>query len=126
MTMMRWMGWTAAAALALTVTATAGFACDQHAQAAAGTDAKAGATGGDAKGCAMPCCAKKAAAEAKHEVKAAPAVAANEGAAKCDKPCDAGKTADGKSCPKKTAVAKAEPAKDSPKAVPAPDSGASR
>jgi hypothetical protein len=123
------MGWTAAAAIALAMTATSSWACDQHAQAA---DAKAVAANGEAKGCDKPCCATKTADDAKNAVAPAAALAAvnTDDGKKCDKPCDAGKTADGKGCPKKGAmVAKAEPAKDAPKAdpaEPAPNAGANR
>jgi hypothetical protein len=121
-----WMGWTAAVTIAFAITTTASLACDQ--QAAAG-DAKAVAANGEAKGCDKPCCATKTADEAKKAAAPEVGLAAantNDGK-KCDKPCDAGKAADGKSCPKKAAmVAKAEPAKDAPKAETAPNDGANR
>jgi hypothetical protein len=107
------------AALALAVSASAGFACDHEAQAADAKnakdskDVKAVAANGEAKGCDMPCCAHAAAAAANDKI------AAN---AAGDKPCSAHDT---KGCPKKgattVAVAKVEPAKDSPKAEPAKD-----
>jgi hypothetical protein len=128
-TMKPWMGWTAAAAIALTMTATTSFACDEHAQAADAKDPKAVAAAGDAKGCDKPCCAKKTAADAKAAAAptaALPAVNAAD-AKPAEAPCAAAHAADGKSCPKKTGlVAKAEPAKDTPAAEPAPTSGANR
>jgi hypothetical protein len=128
MTTKPWMGWTAAAALAFVMTATASSACDEHAQAADSKDPSAVAAAGDPKGCDKPCCAKKTAADAKTApapVAAAAAIPAAEAKA-AEAPC-AAHGAEGKSCPKKAAVvAKAESAKDVPVAEPAPASGANR
>ena len=44
--------------VALTISASAAWACDRHADAAEAKDSKAVAAGGEAKGCNMPCCAK--------------------------------------------------------------------
>ena len=115
--MNRWIGWTLAA-VALAASASAGFACDQHAQSAEEKNTKAIAGTGDAKGCDMPCCAH---AKSANVVKTA-------GAATDDKPC-AGH--DPKGCPKKAgataaAVAKTEPVQDAVKAEPAADSGTQR
>jgi hypothetical protein len=105
----------------LAVSASAGFACDQHAEAAEAAeakDAKAVVAHADAKGCDMPCCAH---AKGASDVKTA--VAATD-----EKPCA---SHDPKGCPKKTgataaAVAKPEPAKDAAKAEPAADPGTHR
>jgi hypothetical protein len=115
--MKRWTGWTLAA-MAVAVSVSAGFACDQAAPVAEAKDAKAVAATEPAKGCDMPCCAnaKRAADDAK------------TAATSDEKPC-AGH--DPKGCPKKAgatavAVAKAEPAKDAPKAAPSADPGTHR
>ena len=118
--MNRWIGWTLAS-VALAVAASAGFACDQHAEAAEAAeakDAKAVVAHADAKGCDMPCCAHENAAV---DVKTVAAAAA-------EKPC-AGH--DPKGCPKKAgataaAVANTEPATDTAKAEPAADPGTNR
>ena len=115
--MNRWFGWTLAA-VALAVSGSAGFACDQHAQAAEAKDVKAVAANGNAKGCDMPCCAHAAAAA--NDKNAAPPAG--------EKPCSAHEA---KGCPKKAgataaAVAKAEPAQDAAKAEPAVDPGTHR
>jgi hypothetical protein len=111
----RWIGWTLGV-MALTVSASAGFACDQAANAADAKDAKAVASNGASAGCDMPCCA---------HAKAGDKVAAE---APAEKPCAAH---DGKGCPKKaaataTAVAKTDPAKDAAKPDPAADPGTNR
>ena len=114
-----WIG-LSLAAVALAVSASAGFACDQQAAAADAKDAK-GATAvaakNETKGCDMPCCAhaKEAAGEK---------VAANDAGAT---PCTAH---DAKACPKKatataTAAAKAA-SKDTAKAEPATTPGTHR
>lgn len=120
-----WIG-LSLAAVALVVSASAGFACDQQAadakDAKGATDDKALAANGTTKGCDMPCCAH--AKEAANEKTVADAAA--------EKPCSAHA---GKGCPKKaastaTAAAKAEPAaepaKDASAAEPAPNSGTHR
>ena len=115
--MNRWIGWTLAA-IALATAASAGLACDQHAQAAEAKDMKAVAANDAAKGCDMPCCAHaNAAANDKTAADAA-----------TEKPCAAHAT---KGCPKKAtatvaAVAKTEPAKQAAKAEPAADPGTNR
>ena len=97
-------------AVALGVSASSAFACNEHAQAAEVKDEKVVAAKADTKDCDMPCCAKAKAASDK-KIAAAP-----------EKPCAAH---DAKGCPKKAeakaaAVAKAEPAKDAaPVAAPA-------
>jgi len=120
-----WIG-LSLAAFALAVSASAGFACDQHAGAAdakdakGATDDKALAANGTSKGCDMPCCAHaNAAANDKN--------AANNAA---EKPCSAH---DAKGCPKKatatataSAAAKADPAKDTAKAEPPATPGTNR
>ena len=114
--MNRWIGWTLAVA-ALSVSASAGFACDQHAEAAEAKDSKAFVANGAEKGCDMPCCA-----HAKAAVTDKAAEAAGE------KPCA---SHDLKGCPKKAgaaaaAVAKTEPAKDTAKVEAAADPGTNR
>jgi hypothetical protein len=113
----RWIGWTLAA-VALATAASAGLACDQHAQAAEAKDMKAVAANDAAKGCDMPCCAH--ANSAVNDKIAADAVA--------EKPCSAQAP---KGCPKKAtataaAVAKSEPAKEAAKAEPPADPGTNR
>ena len=115
------------AVLALAVSATAGYACEEQAQAAEANDAKdakAAVASADEKGCDMPCCAHaKTAANDK--------VAANEqGAVNAadEKPCAAHA---GKACPKKAAataatVAKTEPAQEAAKPEPPSDPGTNR
>ena len=115
--MNRWIGWTLAA-VALAVSASTGFACDQHAQAAEAKDVKAVAANGDAKGCDMPCCAHANAAANDKPAAGAPA----------EKPCAAH---DPKGCPKKAgataaAIAKTEPAKEAAKVEPPADPGTNR
>lgn len=115
--MNRWIGWTLAA-LALAVSASTGFACDQRAEAAEAKDVKAVAANGNAKGCDMPCCAHANAA-ANNKIVAEAAT---------EKPCAAH---DPKGCPKKAgataaAVANTEPAKGAAKAEPAADPGTNR
>ena len=115
--MNRWFGWTLAA-VALAVSASTGFACDQHAQAAEAKDVKAVATNGEVKGCDMPCCA--------HATTAANDKPAPDAAAA--KPCTAH---DAKGCPKKAGstaptVATTEPAKEAAKTEPAADPGTNR
>lgn len=119
MTKRRWIGGIAAA-VAVVVTASAAFACDQHAEAAAVKDSKAVVVNANQKDCDMPCCA-----HAKN------AVAAKADAPKAgDTPCAAHAA---KGCAKKasTAVAqvepaKVEPAKEAVKAEPAVDPGTNR
>jgi len=118
-----WMG-LSFAAVALAVSVSTAFACDQQAQAADAKDTKDAKDGavvaanGSAKGCDMPCCAHaKAAANDK--------TATNDAT---EKPCSAH---DAKGCPKKAstataAAAKAEPAKDAAKAEPAASPGTNR
>jgi hypothetical protein len=110
--------------LAATVIAGAasfGYACDDHAKASDAKDAEApkAAATSKAAGCDMPCCAHAAdVADAKAAAAPVPAVAA------ADKPCAAH---DGKACPKKAAaMAKAQPAKEAPKAEPVADAGTHR
>jgi hypothetical protein len=115
--MKRWTGWTVAA-VAIAVSVSAAFACDQAAPAAEAKNVKAVAAKEPAKGCDMPCCAHAKLA----------AVDAKTAAASDEKPC-AGH--DPKGCPKKAGataatVAKAEPAKDAPKAAPSADPGTHR
>ena len=105
--------------LALTVSTSAGMACDQKAQEpAAATDTTAVATKAQGAGCDMPCCAHaKMAADAKP-------VAQVPGG----KPCAGG---DAKGCPKRSpattaAVAKAEPPKTVEKTEAVSDSGTHR
>lgn len=115
--MKNWLGLGLAAAT-LAASVSAGFACEQHAAAAKpqdaketkdakqATDTKNLAASGHAAGCDMPCCAQEK----------------TDG----DKPCAA---QDAKGCPKKAATAtaaKAEPAKDTAQAQPAPDPGTHR
>jgi hypothetical protein len=118
-----WIG-LSLAGVALAVSVTAGFACDQHAAAAdakdqkGAADDKALAANGTTKGCDMPCCAH--AKEAANEKNAANAAA--------EKPCSAH---DAKGCPKKAtataaAAAKTEPAKEAPTAEPPATPGTHR
>jgi hypothetical protein len=121
-----WIG-ISLAVVALAVSASAAFACDQQAAAADAKDAKgatadaAVAANGATKagtGCDMPCCA-----HAKEAV--ADKNAANGAEAK---PCAAN---DAKGCPKKATAtaataAKAEPAKETAKAEPATTPGTHR
>jgi hypothetical protein len=90
----RWLAWTWLG-LALTVSTSAGLACDQKAkESAAATDTTAAATKAPEAGCDMPCCAHaKQAADAKSVAQAPPG-----------KPC-AGIGAKG--CPKRSAAASA-------------------
>lgn len=118
-----WIG-LSLAAVALTVSVSTGFACDQQAPAADSKeatdakDAKTVAANGHAAGCDMPCCAH--AKDAVNDKNAANAPA--------EKPCAAH---DAKGCPKKAApaavaAAKSEPAKDAAKAQPAAAPGTHR
>ena len=125
--MKNWIGLSLAAA-ALAVSASAGFACEDHAQAADANDpakapaqavaAKAVPATDTAKGCDMPCCAQAKAAAGDQK-------AANDAA---EKPCSAHEA---KGCPKKAptataAAAKIEPAKDTAKAAPPASPGTNR
>jgi hypothetical protein len=116
------MGWTAAAALALSMSASMSLACEQHTQAADVKDPKAVAANGKQAGCDKPCCEKQAATDAKAAPGATPVANVANGV-----PCDGARAADGKGCPKKAAlVAKSESAKDPAKAEPSPNAGANR
>lgn len=115
-----WIG-LSLAVVALAVSPSVGFACDQKTEVADAKDAKAAtahtsvAVNGDGKGCGLPCCAHAKEADGDK-------IAANDAGGK---PCAAN---DAKACPKKStpsaaAAAKAEPAKETAKAGPATTPG---
>jgi hypothetical protein len=94
--------------LALAVSTTTAFACDQHKKAADAIDPKTAAVKGETTGCELPCCAHakegpdpKAAAVAKSDTPSATHAAT--------------------ACPKNAAatVAKSDPARETPKTDPA-------
>jgi len=115
----RWLGWTLVG-LALTVTTSAGVACEQNAkEPAAATDTAAVATKAHEAGCDMPCCAHAKTAAAPKAVAHVPA----------GKPCtgvNAKGCAKRSAAPATAAVAKEEPAKAVVEAEAAPDPGTNR